>query len=74
VQLTIQEKLEKVKQPFRGFEDLLAFTVSNGKVVVRANRFLGSENFAKIANIVRGLGGNYVSAGRDSRFELPLQK
>jgi len=74
VQLTIQEQLEKVKQPFRGFEDLLAFTVLDGKVVVRARQFLGSENFAKIANIVRGLGGAYVSAGRDSHFELPLQK
>ena len=74
VQLTIQEKLEKIKQPFRGFEDLLAFTVSDGKVVVRARQFLGSENFAKIANIVRGLGGTYVSEGKNSRFELPLQK
>jgi len=74
VQLTIQEQLEKVKQPFGEFEDLLAFTVSDGKVVVRARQFLGSENFAKIASIVRGLGGNYVSAGRDSHFELPLQK
>ena len=74
VQLTIQEQLEKVKQPFGDLAGLLLFTFDGGKVVVRARQFLGSENFAKIANIVRGLGGNYVSAGRDSRFELPLQK
>jgi hypothetical protein len=41
---------------------------------VTPRQFLGADNFAKIANVVRGLGGQYVSEGKNSRFELPLQK
>lgn len=51
--------------------DLLSFTVEEDKVVVKPVKFLGSENFAKIASIVREKGGRYVSAGRKSHFELP---
>jgi hypothetical protein len=71
VELTIKEQLEKVKQHFAEFKDLLAFSISNGEVVVRARQFLGSENFAKVASVVRGLGGEYVSAGKNSHFRIP---
>ena len=46
-------------------------------VMVKPSQFLGSENFAKVASIVRGIGGQYVSAGKNSHFEIPktpLQK
>jgi hypothetical protein len=36
--------------------------------------FLGSENFAKIASAVRGMGGEYISAGKDSHFRVPKKK
>jgi len=74
VQPTIQEQLEKIKAPFGDLADLLTFTVKNGTVVVTPRQFLGAENFAKIASVVRGLGGQYVSEGKNSRFEVPLQK
>jgi hypothetical protein len=32
---------------------------------------LGSENFAKIAAIVREAGGEYISMGEQSHFRLP---
>lgn len=54
--------------------DLLTFTeVSDEKgdfVKVKPRQFLGSENFAKIASIVRELGGDYISAGKQSHFRL----
>ena len=74
VQPTIQEQLEKIKALFGDLADLLTFTVKNGTVVVMPRQFLGAENFAKIAGVVRGLGGQYVSEGKNSRFEVPLQK
>jgi len=74
VQPTIQEQLEKIKAPFGDLADLLTFTVKNGTVVVTPRQFLGAENFAKIAGVVRGLGGQYISEGKNSRFEVPLQK
>jgi len=42
--------------------------------VIRTKGFLGSENFAKIASIVRNAGGEYVSAGKDSHFRVKKPK
>ena len=52
-------------------EALLSFEEKGDYVVVKPRQFLGSENFAKIASAVRGLGGEYISAGKDSHFRIP---
>ena len=36
--------------------------------------FLGSENFGKVLSIVRELGGEYVSAGKNSHFKIPKKE
>jgi len=72
IQLNIQNQLEKLKKPFGDLADLLSFTVKDGKVLVKPRQFLGAENFSRVANIVRGLQGQYISEGKNSRFELPL--
>lgn len=46
-------------------------------VMVKPAQFLGPENFAKVASIIRAIGGQYVSAGKNSHFEIskaPLRK
>ena len=72
--LTPSEKkhdLNGVKEAFSSeLADMLLFEESGKFVVVKPRRFLGSDNFAKIASIVRELGGEYVSAGRDSHFKI----
>jgi len=52
---------------------LLSFEQGNGCFVIKPRQFLGSEKFAKIAQIVRGAGGDYKSAGKDSHFKIPLK-
>ncbi len=52
-------------------EALLSFQDKTDYVMVKPKMFLGSENFAKIASTVRGLGGEYISAGKDSHFRVP---
>jgi hypothetical protein len=52
-------------------EALLSFQEQTDYVMVKPKQFLGSENFAKIASTVRGLGGEYISAGKDSHFRVP---
>lgn len=42
--------------------------------MVRTKKFLGAENFSKIASIVRGLNGEYVSQGKASHFKIPRGK
>jgi hypothetical protein len=73
-QLTLQEQLERVKQPFGDLANLLSFTVKDGKVLVKPRQFLGAENFSRAASVVRGLGGEYISAGKDSHFKVPVTK
>jgi hypothetical protein len=51
--------------------EMLAFEESGEYIVVTPRQYLGSENFAKIASIVREAGGEYISAGKESHFRLP---
>ena len=52
-------------------ESLLSFEEKGDYIVVKPRQFLGSENFAKIASAVRGMGGEYISAGKESHFRVP---
>jgi hypothetical protein len=67
-----QEQLERIKQPFGDLANLLSFEVQGGLCIIRARQYLGSENFAKIASVVRAAGGEYVSQGKNSHFKVPL--
>lgn len=50
--------------------ELLDFSEKGGKIIVKPRSYLGSENFAKIAAKVREEGGEYVSAGKESHFQI----
>jgi len=54
-------------------EDLMSFTEKDEYIMIKPRQYLGSENFAKIASIIRGAGGQYISAGKDSHFRIPKQ-
>jgi hypothetical protein len=54
-------------------EDMLFFEEQGEYIVIKPRRFLGSENFAKIASLIRSAGGEYISAGRDSHFRIPRE-
>jgi hypothetical protein len=58
-------------------EDLearLSFEEKGEYIVIKPKSFLGSDNFAKIALTIRGMGGEYISAGKDSHFRVPKKK
>jgi len=51
---------------------LLLFEVTEDYIIVKPRQYLGSENFARIASIVRDqLRGEYVSHGKESHFRVP---
>lgn len=61
----------QVRQYFpKELEELLSFEEQGKWIKVSPKRFLGSENFARIATIVRDLSGEYVSAGKNSHFKI----
>ena len=66
-----KNKIKDVKQAFSSeLAGMLLFEETGKFVIVKPRRFLGSDNFAKIAAVVRDLGGEYVSAGRNSHFKI----
>jgi len=67
--------IEDVKMLFpENLEVLLAFSEKDGYILIKPRQFLGSENFAKISSVIRAVGGEYVSAGKDSHFRISSSK
>lgn len=64
--------VEEVRKSFSSdLEEMLVFEEDEDYVFIKTRRFLGSDNFAKIASVVRSLGGEYISAGKASHFKIP---
>jgi len=64
-------KFEKVAELFpKDLVDMLIFEEQGDAIIIRPRQYLGRENFAKIAAIVREAGGEYVSAGKESHFRI----
>jgi hypothetical protein len=69
------QAIEDIKMMFpEDLEDLLSFEEKEDYIMIKPRQFLGSENFAKIASVVRGIGGDYVSAGKASHFRVPKKR
>ena len=69
------QSVEDIRMMFpENLENLLNFEGKEDHIVVKPRQFLGSENFAKIASIVRDMGGEYISAGKESHFKVPKKK
>ena len=70
-----QRSLDDIRMSFpEELEARLSFEEKGDYIVIKPKQFLGSENFAKIASAVRGMGGEYISAGKDSHFRVPNKK
>jgi hypothetical protein len=66
-----KKTVEDIRMAFpEDLENLLSFEDKGEYIIIKPRQFLGSENFAKIASAVRGMGGEYISAGRDSHFRV----
>jgi len=65
-------KIEDIKTLFpKDLGEMLMFEEMEEDIIIKPRQYLGSENFAKIASIVRDAGGEYISAGRESHFRIP---
>jgi len=50
---------------------LLSFEDQAEWTLIKPRQFLGSENFARIIDIVKKHNGEYVSSGKQSHFRIP---
>ena len=70
-----ETSIEDVKMMFpEDLENMLSFEDKEDYIMIKPRQFLGSENFAKIASIIRGIGGEYISAGKESHFRVPKKQ
>jgi hypothetical protein len=70
-----QRGVDDIRMSFpEELEARLSFDEKGDYIIIKPKQFLGSENFAKIASAVRGMGGEYISAGKDSHFRVPKKK
>jgi hypothetical protein len=70
-----QRSVDEIRMSFpEELEARLSFEDKGDLIIIKPKQFLGSENFAKIASAVRGMGGEYISAGKDSHFRVPKKK
>ena len=74
-QAKTEEILENAKKMFPNeIIDKIDLEVSDSHLIVRPKQFLGSKLFSELADIARNkLGGEYISAGKDSHFKIPLE-
>lgn len=74
-QVSESKSLEDVRMMFpEELDNMLSFEEKGEYIIIKPKQFLGSENFAKIASTMRGIGGEYISAGRDSHFRVYKKK
>ena len=67
--------LDEIRMSFpEELETRLSFEEKGDHIIIKPKQFLGSENFAKIASAIRGMGGEYISAGKDSHFRVAKKK
>jgi len=70
-----RQAIEDIRMMFpEDLESLLSFEERDDYIIIKPRQFLGSENFAKIASVVRGIGGDYISAGKGSHFRVPRKR
>jgi hypothetical protein len=70
-----KRSLEDIRMMFPPELDaMLNFEEKGDYIIIKPKQYLGSDNFAKIASTVRGIGGEYISAGKDSHFRVYKKK
>jgi isocitrate/isopropylmalate dehydrogenase len=65
---SIDELKAKIPSDMR---ELLSFEETEQFYIIKPRQYLGTENFARILDSVRQVGGQYISKGKDSHFKVP---
>ncbi|MCJ7560189.1 hypothetical protein MUO79_06175 [Candidatus Bathyarchaeota archaeon] len=68
-----KKSIEDIRMMFpENLDSLVNFEEKEDYIIVKPRQFLGPD-FVKIASAVRGMGGEYISAGKDSHFRVPTK-
>lgn len=67
-EVSITAELQKRLDP--ALYNMLTISEEGEVIIVKPKGYLGTDNFIKLATVVREFGGEYVSAGRESHFRI----
>jgi hypothetical protein len=76
---SVTEQSPRIKEVLESLEPIKELVTADTEtsaqfIMVRPRTFLGSDNFKKVTDIMRTLGGQYVSKGKDSHFLIQKQE
>lgn len=74
VQNSIDPKIQKIIDALGEDSSKVVVERKGDQYIVKAKSFLGNQTFAKIATAIKGFGGQYISAGKESHFKVPENK
>ena len=70
---TKPEPKPKIAEDFPpSIREVLTFTQQGRAWIIKSKEYLKPNDFREILDTAQALGGKYVSAGKDSHFEIPL--
>lgn len=64
--------VQKIKERLDKWVERIDFSRQGNFIIVKTKQYLNTDDFEELRGIVRGFGGEYVSAGKDSHFKIPL--
>lgn len=65
--------VQKVKERFLDkWVERIEFSRQGNFIIVKTKQYLNTDDFEELRAVIRDFGGEYVSAGKDSHFKIPL--
>jgi len=65
--------VQKVKERFLDkLVERIEFSQQGNFIIVKTKQYLNVDDFKELSTVIRDFGGEYVSAGKDSHFKIPL--
>ncbi|MDH5439098.1 MAG: hypothetical protein OEZ48_09550 [Candidatus Bathyarchaeota archaeon] len=70
----METDIDRLRDSFSDeWQQRLEFTSNEKYFKVKPKHYLGSDKFGELASVIRNLGGEYVSADKDSHFRIPIK-
>lgn len=65
--------IQKVKERFLDkWVERIEFSRQGNFIIVKTKQYLNTDDFEELRAVIRDFGGEYVSAGKESHFKIPL--
>lgn len=64
--------VDEVALRLSGFKDALSYEKTDTFIVVRAIKWISTEDYAKISTLIKEFNGERIRAGKESHWRIPV--